>query len=662
MNHTSAMKSVKPFSSLTLILAVSLCALLSLVSTHAASAALANGTYKIVSQSGGLVLDVAGGVTTSGSFVDTWTYNSKSWQQWTVTYLGNGSYEIIGVGSSDALDVHGGSKSAGAQLDIWPYGSKGNQQWIITSASGGYYTVQGVQSGNYVQAGAKGVTAVMEPGNGAADQLWAFQGTATLGAASAANSTLSPPFSSLTANGTNTQVVTVQARDATDNNETSGGATVVFALSGAGKLSATTDNRDGTYSATLTASSTSGSATVTATLNGAAIGASVNASQSQATYFSANFGDAVPNLTPILKTNFTAGSTSFSEVYTPATGLGPIYNNSSCANCHNFPVTGGAGSSKVTRFGSMVSGSFNPLTSLDGTLLHDNFVNANCQETVPASANVTAKRITRPLWGDGLIEAIPDSAIVNNALIPNPDKIVGVVPYVTDPVDNKSHVGRFGWKGQFASLLTFVADASNNEIGLTNRVEPTGHAPNGNVSLYNQYNTRADPNDVVDASGKADIDRDSDYSRLLGPPPTTALTTSARAGQALFHQISCDACHTPTFTTSASFVPISDLSSETSTPIQALSNKTLPLYSDLLLHNMGTLSDGIAQAAASTTQMQTPPLWGLSHKLPYMHDGRAFTVDAAIRDHAGDAQPAATRYTQLTTAQQQQLQDFLNSL
>jgi CxxC motif-containing protein (DUF1111 family) len=135
------------------------------------------------------------------------------------------------------------------------------------------------------------------------------------------------------------------------------------------------------------------------------------------------------------------------------------------------------------------------------------------------------------------------------------------------------------------------------------------------------------------------------------------------AGQALFHQISCDECHTPSLPTSAAFVPVSDLAIETNAPIAALSSKSVPLYSDLLLHNMGSLNDGIAQAAANTNQMMTAPLWGLRFKIPYLHDGRATnSVDTAIREHGGDATAAAVRYENLSTNQQQELVQFLNSL
>ena len=494
---------------------------------------------------------------------------------------------------------------------------------------------------------------------GASNSVITF--TATGGTVSAPNSTVSPALASLTANGGSTQVITVQARDASNNNITTGGATVVFSRSGTGTISGTTDNGNGTYTATLTAPTSVGSGTITATLNGTSVGTLVGASQCAATYFSANFGDAIFGLTGAQTTNFTVGDASFGVTESIASGLGPIFNNSSCANCHNFPSSGGSGTATVTRFGLNSNGVFNPLTSLGGSLLQDNSTTTNF-EVIPGSANVTAKRITIALWGNGLIEAIADITIITNAAATNVDHIVGTLAMVTDLVDGKQHVGRFGWKGQLATLLSFTADAANNEMGITSRILPGGQAPNGNTNLYNQINTVADPNDVIGSSGKAKIDTRSDYVRLLSPPPTLTLTANAIAGKALFSQISCTECHTPTLPTQPNFIPVSDLASETNSSIAALSSKAVNLYSDLALHNMGSLADGIAQGAANTNQMLTAPLWGLRENAPYLHDGRAQTVDAAIRAHTGDALAAATRYINLSTNQQSQVVQFLNSL
>jgi CxxC motif-containing protein (DUF1111 family) len=591
-------------------------------------------------------------------------YQMKSGDQITLTWWANGTWGTPG----QVVTLWSAASTTSSFGSLTPLAT--STAAVIKNGIGGAYTeytltytAQAGDAGNYVGVSFKA--------SGSAAGSWtAFDNfglsvtTNAPGAVSASHSTLSPSLVSLTANGTNTQVITVQARDASNNNEQTGGATVVFSLTGSGTIGSTTDNGNGTYTVTLTAPSSSSTGAITATLNGTAVGTAVSASQSTATYFSSTAGNSVPNLSSALTTNFTVGGATFGTTYYAAQGLGPIYNNSSCANCHNFPVQGGSGTSLLKRFGLNTNGVFNPLTNLDGTLLHTAFINANCTETnVPSSANVIALRKTRMLFGAGLIEAIPASVITSNAAVPNVDGIVGTPAYVTDLVNGQQLIGRFGWKGQYATLLSFSADAENNELGRTSRIEPVGHAPFGNTSLYNTYNTLADPNDVTNGTGKADIDRNSDYIRLLAPAPTVPLTANAVTGRALFHSISCDECHTPSLTTTNNFIPVSDLASETSSPIAGLSGISVPLYSDLLLHNMGSLNDGIGQGGANTNQMLTAPLWGLRFKIPYLHDGRATnSVDTAIRLHDGDALPAATRYINLTTQQQQDIQAFLNSI
>ena len=150
-------------------------------------------------------------------------------------------------------------------------------------------------------------------------------------------------------------------------------------------------------------------------------------------------------------------------------------------------------------------------------------------------------------------------------------------------------------------------------------------------------------------TGKADIDRAADFMRLLGPPPRGPLTASVNAGAALFQQINCATCHTPQMMTGPS-------------AIGALNLKPVMLYSDLLLHDMGSLGDGIAQGAAGINEMKTAPLWGLRASAPYLHDGRAPNVDVAIKAHDGEGKGARDRYLKLTQQQKQQLTDFLLSL
>jgi hypothetical protein len=137
--------------------------------------------------------------------------------------------------------------------------------------------------------------------------------------------------------------------------------------------------------------------------------------------------------------------------------------------------------------------------------------------------------------------------------------------------------------------------------------------------------------------------------RYLAPPPRGPQTASSRAGEGLFTTVGCADCHTPQMTTG-------------SHEVAALHHQVVWLYSDLLLHDMGALADGIAQGPASPAQMKTAPLWGLRASAPYLHDGRAATVDAAISAHDGEASFARERYRGLTVAQRQQLLDFLGTL
>ncbi len=293
---------------------------------------------------------------------------------------------------------------------------------------------------------------------------------------------------------------------------------------------------------------------------------------------------------------------------------------------------------------------FDPLENLGGSLLQERAIDPAGREVIPAEANTVAQRVATPIFGAGLIEAIPDSTIVFNTLRPKPAGIRGRVSVVADVASRGNRIGRFGWKAQQATLTAFSADAYRNEMGITNRFFPTENAPNGNPSLLARFDRVADPEDQIDpADGKADLDRNADFMRLLAPPARGPETASSRAGERLFAALDCAACHTPTMTTGRN-------------PILALSEKSVGLYSDLLLHDMGPLGDGIAQGTAGTTEMRTAPLWGLRLRPVWLHDGRARTLDATIRAHAGEAQNSRDKYTRLGGAERQQLLEFLNTL
>ena len=361
-------------------------------------------------------------------------------------------------------------------------------------------------------------------------------------------------------------------------------------------------------------------------------------------------GDALPGLTKAQFAAWLDGKDDFESPETEASGLGPIFNRDSCVTCHNTPVSGGAGPINVTRFGRTDGGVFNPLVNLGGSLQQEMEINPVLHEVVPPQANVVAHRNSTPLFGLGLIEAIPDDQILQNVHTTPLDGVVGKVSRVADAATGKTLIGRFGWKAQQATLLSFAGDAYLNEIGITNRLFPVENAPNGNTQLLAQYDTVADPEDVVDpTTGKADIDRVTEFMRFLGAPPRLPPSNSASAGRSVFQNTGCAVCHVPLMMTGPN-------------KIAALNQQQVWLFSDLLLHDMGSLGDGIAQGAADVREMRTSPLWGLRASAPYLHDGRAATVDDAIKAHDGEAKTARDRYMKLSKQQVQQLLDFLMSI
>jgi CxxC motif-containing protein (DUF1111 family) len=352
------------------------------------------------------------------------------------------------------------------------------------------------------------------------------------------------------------------------------------------------------------------------------------------------FGDPVAGLTGQQLAAFNAGKVEFTERETPADGLGPIFNRDSCVACHSGPAVGGSSNITATRFGRVSGSSFDPLTSLGGSLLQEKAISPEGLEKIPAQANITALRQTTALFGMGLIEAIPDATILKGVRTKAIDGVLGKAAMVQDVASGKTMVGRFGWKAQQATLLAFAGDAYVNEMGITNRLFPT----------EKKLDKVKDPEDQVNpATGKAGIDALADYMRMLAPPPTQSTTASTVFGAKFFLDCGCTSCHTPSMTTGNS-------------PITALNNVTVSLYSDLLLHDMGSLGDGIVQGAANAHEMKTPPLWGVRASAPYLHDGRAKTLDNAIQAHDGEAKSSRDKYLKLSSDQQKLLVEFLNSL
>jgi len=364
----------------------------------------------------------------------------------------------------------------------------------------------------------------------------------------------------------------------------------------------------------------------------------------------AMFGDPLPGLGSNDRLLFEAGKEDFNEVQEVKDGLGPLFNARGCGECHSFPTTGGSSAVSEVRFGRYVDGVFDDLAAEGGSLLQLFAIEPKCQELLPPRANRVGQRQTTPLFGAGLIEAIPDSQILLSADLQRhsvPEQ-AGGVHHVTSVSDRQVHVGRFGWKAQQALLLDFSGDAYLNEMGITNDLFPHENAPNGNRQLLAECDKVADPEDKARPdTGLRGIDNFTNFMRFLAPPPRGAITQRVRRGEALFDQVGCAVCHRPSYTAVSSH--------------RVLNGQTVALYSDLLLHDVGT-GDQIAQGDAGPNEFRTPPLWGLRASAPYLHDGSAATPLQAIREHGKQAESARKRFEKLSSEERDAFLDFLNSL
>ncbi|MEC8101896.1 MAG: di-heme oxidoredictase family protein, partial [Planctomycetota bacterium] len=369
-------------------------------------------------------------------------------------------------------------------------------------------------------------------------------------------------------------------------------------------------------------------------------------------------GDPISGLDAAYTARFEAGAQLYSTSLIAEDGLGPIFNKQSCANCHNNPV-GGHGSQTVIRFGMEdKKEGFIELEEYGGSLLQVSGIDLACAEELPSMANIVADRLTIGMLGYGLVEAISDADLLAlESSGPGVSGRANIVPLLEDPTTTR--VGRFGWKSQLATILSFSGDAAREEMGLTNRLIPTENDPNGILPpAISECDTVPDPEDGPDAEGFHFIDRVSDFQRFLAAPPQTP--RSGMRGEQLFTQVGCAQCHNPSFTTA------NDPSLE-----PFLRNKAIRPYSNFLLHNMGLASDFIAQDGAGQYEMRTPPLWGLRTRRPMWHDGRisegTFTdlITDAIAEHnalLSEGVASAQAYDALPSQDKADVIAFLGSL
>src|SRR5437899_18176 len=421
----------------------------------------------------------------------------------------------------------------------------------------------------------------------------------------------------------------------------------------------------------------------------------------------AGAGAPIAGLTATELALFSAGKDDFEEEEKAADGLGPTMNLNSCAGCHLHPAVGGTSPAvnpqvafaRANGAGNKVPSFISPkgpvrearfVKNADGTPdggLHDLYTIAGradapgCALAQPDFERELARRnvifrIPTPVFGAGLIEQIPDKAILANQADEAPRKkdlriqgrpnIVLAGHAISGQVNNNGNdgtVARFGWKAQNKSLLLFSGEAYNVEMGITNELFQTerDETPACQFAAAPNDTTKSVAKTLVE--GISAIEKFAFFARFLAPPAPSldapGGVESIARGQKLFGAIGCALCHTPVLNTGNSAVA-------------ALRNQPVNLFSDLLVHDMGPeLADGITQGQAGGREFRTAPLWGLGQRLFFLHDGRTSDLRGAIRAHrsgsfftrnASEANAVVKNFNALADAQKQDVLNFLRSL
>lgn len=391
-----------------------------------------------------------------------------------------------------------------------------------------------------------------------------------------------------------------------------------------------------------------------------------------------------------------ADQEKFDAIEQVADGLGPLYNAQSCRECHQNPTSGGGSQITELRVGHLGPDRRfrNPDIPINRgteiisgrTLVNDRaicpsgaFPDTEIQEYVPESETIRTTRISLSLFGDGFVEAVEDRTLIELAreqCKSTHGKVCGLVihvPIVEAP--GQSGVGRFGWKDQQASLLSFSGDAYLNEMGITSSLFPD--------EVTNLCNTVSQPNDKPGPDGIADIDRFARFMRATKAPARdlkVAGTPQAKRGSGLFDKIGCAVCHVRTLTTAAAGTKING---GAFTIPEALGGKTFHPFGDFLLHDVGTGDrivipveehfgrrrgpEMVRQVAPegfekTANRVRTAPLWGVRLRTRLMHDGASVTLLDAILRHGREGSQASGAFRRLKRDDQESIIEFLRSL
>jgi CxxC motif-containing protein (DUF1111 family) len=387
---------------------------------------------------------------------------------------------------------------------------------------------------------------------------------------------------------------------------------------------------------------------------------------------------------------------NFNLVESITDGVGPVFNDIACGRCHTLGAIGGSGEQIERRFGQVVNGRFSSLSNGGGSLRQlftvGTFNNGTRTCTVPLErepAGTTVHnvgRLTTPLFGLGLVDAMPDAFFTQLANA-EPAEVRGIVKtaavLVPNPRDASQGIGtvrvaRFGWKSDISNLATFAADAYKNEMGITTQhcfrgqsitAFATESAPNGvpqpagcdDLAEPAPAGVPAGTDDAVGSCAgnltelQEDVANFLTFMTFLAPTERDLSDAAAvNAGAPVFNRVGCNGCHvTTTFRT------------PNPAPNGVPGNFAFNPFSDFLVHDMGALGDMIGNdgdTVAVTRRMRTAPLWGIRFRNHLLHDGRTGDVTTAILAHDGQGRASAQAFNALNASDKHNLVQFVRSL
>jgi len=357
-------------------------------------------------------------------------------------------------------------------------------------------------------------------------------------------------------------------------------------------------------------------------------------------------GDPVPGLAREQRDRFARGKIVFDSVFTPETGLGPLFNSTGCGECHEDPAAGGRGDEIEVHATAFHAPACDPLVDEGGPVVQQHTTPALKQalgidsEPFPPSATARAHRTSPVVFGRGLLDLVPDSVILSYA-DPDDRNQDGIRGRPGRALDGR--VGRFGRKALVPTLREFNAGAFPTETGVTDPEQPTEENIGGQP-IPPGVDPLPEPEISSEALALAD-----DFVRFLGAPTPAKVGKEGRRGRQLFAQLGCASCHIPKLRTGYS-------------PLPALAHREFPAYTDLLLHDMGPELADICLGVATPEDFRTEPLLDLRDAKTFLHDGRASGIEQAVELHGGEGAGARDRFNGLSAADRAAVVAFLKSL